>query len=214
MQKYLYQNKHIVAAIVLLLIIIISIFIFNINQKENTAIKIPEETEEIINDDLTENYYIDLKGAVNSPGVYKFEEKVTINTAIENAGGFTKNAYTDNINLSHKISDGMVIYIYEKDTVNSIPVLNEEIYIEESINSKISIIENNSIENVPENNLVNINYADINLLMTLSGIGEVKANAIISYRQSIGQFMHIEEIQNVNGIGSSTYESIKDSITI
>ena len=50
--------------------------------------------------------------------------------------------------------------------------------------------------------------------MTLSGIGEAKANSIISYRQENGNFKSIEEIKNVSGIGDSVYEKIKDYITL
>lgn len=51
--------------------------------------------------------------------------------------------------------------------------------------------------------------------MTLNGIGEVKAQAIIDYRAGpSGPFETIEEIQEVSGIGPSTYDNIKDFITV
>lgn len=61
---------------------------------------------------------------------------------------------------------------------------------------------------------VNINTADKTALMTLTGIGEVKAQAIIDYRTTNGPFETIEEIQEVSGIGPSTYANIKDHITV
>ncbi len=62
---------------------------------------------------------------------------------------------------------------------------------------------------------VNINTADAALLDTLPGIGLAKAGAIIKYRQEHGAFVRIEDIQNVNGIGSgSTYEKIAPFITV
>ena len=69
-----------------------------------------------------------------------------------------------------------------------------------------------SAELVPEP--VNINTADAEELMTLPGIGEVKARAIIEYRELYGGFVSAEEITEVAGIGSVTYERIKDCITI
>ena len=61
---------------------------------------------------------------------------------------------------------------------------------------------------------VDINTADAEELMTLPGIGEVKARAIIEYRELYGGFVSVEEITEVTGIGSVTYERIKDHITI
>ena len=63
------------------------------------------------------------------------------------------------------------------------------------------------------NNLININTADIYVLMTLNGIGEVLANNIIEYRKK-NLFNSIEEIKNVKGVGNYVYEKIKDYITI
>ena len=50
--------------------------------------------------------------------------------------------------------------------------------------------------------------------MTLSGIGESKAQAIISYREQHGEFKEIEELMQVSGIGESVFEQIKDHITL
>ncbi len=60
---------------------------------------------------------------------------------------------------------------------------------------------------------ININTANVELLMELNGIGEVKANAIIEYRTNYGDFASLEEIMNVKGIGEKTFEKIKDYIT-
>ena len=61
---------------------------------------------------------------------------------------------------------------------------------------------------------MNINTASINELKTLTGIGESKAKAIISYREKNGGFKSIDEIKKVSGIGNATYEKFKDNITI
>lgn len=63
-------------------------------------------------------------------------------------------------------------------------------------------------------NKVNINTASLEELDSLPGIGPVYAQRIIDYRQSNGGFKSIEEIQNVKGIGSKTFEKLKDRITI
>lgn len=62
--------------------------------------------------------------------------------------------------------------------------------------------------------IININTADAEELKKLNGIGNVKAEAIIDYRQNNGFFNSVEEIKSVKGIGEATYLKIKNYITI
>ena len=62
--------------------------------------------------------------------------------------------------------------------------------------------------------MININTATSEELQTLSGIGEVKAAAIIAYREEHGIFKDISEIMNVSGIGEKTFEKIRGRITV
>jgi competence protein ComEA len=61
---------------------------------------------------------------------------------------------------------------------------------------------------------VNINTATSEELQTLSGIGESKANKIITYRQQNGSFKTIDELCNVSGIGEKTLESLRQYICV
>jgi len=188
--------------------------------------------QNIESENENDNYkiFVDVKGAVKNPGVYEVENNSIVNDIIKLAGGFTSNAYQNSINLSKRIQDEMVIYVYTKSEIskhqsenNSDNSINNEsckvpdYNIYECINDKHSIIENG--ENVKNdndviNNVVNINIASVNELTTLTGIGESKALAIIKYREDNGNFTKIEDIMNVSGIGEKAFEKIKDSITV
>lgn len=125
---------------------------------------------------------VQIIGEVNNPNVYEVQMGIRLNELIEIAGGFTENADIKQVNLALLLTDQMKI------TIPSILDSEEKV-------SKI-----------------NINTADLALLMTLNGIGEVKAQAIIDYRETHGPFKTIEEIMKVKGIGLKTFEKIKDYI--
>ena len=61
---------------------------------------------------------------------------------------------------------------------------------------------------------VNLNQASAEELMTLTGIGSSRAEAIIRYRQEVGPFRSIEDVMNVSGIKESAFEKIRKDITV
>ncbi|WAA11521.1 helix-hairpin-helix domain-containing protein [Fervidibacillus halotolerans] len=137
---------------------------------------------------------VDVKGAVNKLGVYKVEEGERIIDVIQRAGGFTDEADVDQINLSERVTDEMVIYV---------PKIGEE--------KKTPLVIGGGGKKQDQ---ININDADEQLLQTLPGIGPSKAQAIVQYRKENGPFKEIEELMNISGIGEKTFEKIKDSITV
>ena len=212
----------------LTIIIFVTILIYIIYTKNNleknklndieivSNIEIPkEEKTEIV------KYHIDIKGAVKKPGVYKLNSNLTVNDVINEAGGLTKEADTSLINLAKKITDEMVIIVYTKEEVKKSNLVNTVIKVVEKecvcpniendgcLNNEIK----DNITNKDNNGLVNINTATKEELQTINGIGESKANNIIKYRESNGNFKTIEEIKNVEGIGDTLYETIKIYIT-
>ena len=216
MKKFIYKNKRAVLTIFFVsfftLIIMLKIII---NKDNNTTIV--EENEELEKIEMKENenkeevYYVDLKGAVKSPGVYSVSSNKRVIDVINMAGGLLDNSDTTYINLSKYVEDEMVIIIYTKEELTD---TNNK--IDTSINDAYYDINNsNNINNNKDNNgLININTATLEELMTLPGIGQTKANNIVNYRETNGKFNSIEEIQNVKGIGNSIYEKIKNNITI
>ncbi len=61
---------------------------------------------------------------------------------------------------------------------------------------------------------IDINRADPWLLEALPGIGEVLAQRIVDYRSTNGPFKRIEDLLKVSGIGSATFDQIRDCITV
>ena len=61
---------------------------------------------------------------------------------------------------------------------------------------------------------LNINQATVDQLCELDGIDNVKASAIVGYREAHGPFASIEDIKHVKGIGDTIFEGIKDHITV
>ena len=209
----------------------LSVYLYYLNESFNCPIC--EECEKEI---AEQKMYVDIKGNVKNPGVYEVTSNNIVNDVINLAGGFTKNAYTKNINLSKKVTDELVIYVYSKSEYSNFHKKEEDdnqkncssndYNIDNCLGSS-SIIstgneknetneknENTNSSNNQENELVNINTATKEKLMTLNGIGESKAVSIIEYRENNGGFKSIEEIKNVSGIGEAAFEKIKSNITI
>ena len=228
-----YVLKHYKMIILVITITLLSAFLFfvvySVIPKKSIA-KSNEVEKTLTNERPIEEveinyYYVDIKGAVNNPGVYQLRKGSRVVDVVREAGGFVDNADTSVLNLSKKITDEMVIIIYTKDELKE--YLENSQNIEEVI--KITEKECNcpdptingaciekEISNIERDfsDKISINKATINDLMTLPGIGESKANNIINYRLEHGQFDNIDDIKNVSGIGDSIFDKIKDFITL
>lgn len=223
MLRFLKKYKYVITIFLFMLIIFYIVFVkVNLKSKEKNlvdnqvVINEVEKVEVDLKDDLV---YVDIKGAVKKPGVYKINSDKKIIDVITMAGGLMENANTDNINLSKKVTDEMVIIIYTNEEVKNsnivdtvIKVIDKEcvcpnIQNDGCINTEI----NDSITNV--NKAININTATLEELMSINGLGEAKAKAIIKYREENGYFKIIDDLLNVSGIGEALFEKIKEYIT-
>lgn len=230
-KDFVYEHKINIALWgVLLLIIILSnagIYYCLAEEIKNIDVssKVEVDTEKTVKDSNNEiKYYkFDIKGAVANPGVYKIEESARIIDAINMAGGLLENADTSVNNLSKFIKDEMVIIIYTKDEVlNFSEVIEKEIKENDTCKKNNDVILNDSCinndqEKESNNDIdkkISINTADLDLMITLPGIGEEKAKTIIAYRNEHGVFEKIEDIMNVSGIGEKLFEKLKDYITV
>ena len=169
---------------------------------------------------------VDVKGAVLNPGVYEFS-KGTVLDAITKAGGLLENADTNYLNLSKKLKDEMVILIYTKEEIADFEngnqlqlpietcvcpeIKNDGCLKDEDVVTNRKEEESVTVEEGPH--VISILTATKEEWMLLPGIGETKANAIIEYRNTNG-FQSIEDLKNVKGIGDSTFEKIKEYLTM
>ena len=226
-KNYLQNNTLKIILLVIVLILYVAQFIFmnyivntkldTINDSKN-ELSLNLESEVIENEEEQEEYiYIDIKGQVKKPNVYKLLKGSRVNDAIQASGGLSKDANTRFVNLSKVLNDGDVIVIYSNSEIKKAQK-TETIYVEtpcvcEEVKNDACYKEDNSSTNI-SNGLININTSSKEELMTLNGIGESKANAIIEYREKNGKFKNIQDITLVTGISQTIYDKIKNNITI
>ena len=156
-------------------------------------------------------------GAVSAPGVYELPAGSRIIDAVEAGGGFLPEAEEACCNLAEEIVDGCQIYIMTKAESCADGQTEKKAGIQTSPDSDMQTTDRNVRSNSApalENGLVNLNTADVAALMTLPGIGESRAKAIISYREQHGAFAKIEDIMKISGIKQAAFSKIKDKITV
>lgn len=180
-------------------------------------------------------------GAVENPGVYTLKEGSRLVNAIEAAGGCTEDGDADYLNLAYECADSMRIVVPTKKEADKlrkeaaegdfsgadgiyagistgIDAIHQDAYIENFSKEKNKEDNSDSVKDesmeASEGKLININTASKEELMTLSGVGEAKATAIIEYREANGGFKEITDIMQVSGIKEGSYNKFKDKITI
>ena len=144
-----------------------------------------------------ELFMVDVKGEVHAPGVYELPADGRVKDAIAMAEGLTDEANELAINFAQKVEDQMVIYVPHEDDDSGLPE-NTTTGAGEASGATV----------------ININTASEQELMTLSGIGQAKAQQIIQYREENGLFDVPEDLMNVSGIGEKSFETLKDSIKV
>ncbi len=229
LRKY---NK--IILVILLIIVLITFFSLKYILTTHKSVVIKDNSllatsNELSTNDDKNTVKVDIKGAIKNPGVYELNANDRVEDVILKSGGILDEADISVINLSKKVFDEMVIIIYTKEEVEK--MLNgEDVIIDNIITNKEVIfpdikndatINNTSSTNKVDENettvnksIININTATIDELDSLPGIGNSKAQNIIDYRNINGNFETIEDIMNVNGIGTAIYEQIKTYITV
>lgn len=210
--KYYFIEGGILGAAALLAVIFM---LFNQSGKTQTELAFHEGVTNFTSDSFRDNQatsqekkeqdselFVDVKGAVNKPGMYEAQGKMRVWDAVGLAGGVQENADTKQVNFSQRISDQMVIYI---------PVVGE--VLPETETAK-EVANENSQSEAADSDKVELNKASETELQTLTGIGQKKAQEIIRYREENGGFKSIEDLKNISGFGEKTIEKLKEQITV
>ena len=147
-------------------------------------------------------------GHVMSPGVYQLMDGSRVCDAINAAGGPSEDADAQMLNQAAAVTDGMRIYV---------PSAEETKGMDRSDQSESGLLNGNTAvgeKGGKDSARINLNTATKEQLMTLSGIGESKAQSILDYRQEKGKFSRTEDIMNIPGIKQGVYDKIKDHISV
>lgn len=162
--------------------------------------KFEEEIVLITEEQIDQRIFIDVKGAVEAPGVYQMGANSRVIDCIEKAGGFLIDAEQKRVNLAQRAEDQMVIYI---------PMKGEDLSEFEQL-----LPDKPVTQSTTDMSKVDLNKATKEELKSLIGIGDVKAESIIAYREENGSFEKIEDIKNISGIGEATFEKLRESIQV
>jgi competence protein ComEA len=145
---------------------------------------------------------VDVRGAVNKPGVYTLPLGSRVQDALALAGDLTSNADTRPLNLARRLNDGEQIIV---------PVIGE---VPPTLIAPPGRGSASSIPTKTPGDKININTATLTELDTLPGIGPAIAQRIIDYRTQNGDFRTIEDLKKVRGIGDALFNQIKDVISV
>jgi competence protein ComEA len=136
--------------------------------------------------------FVDVTGAVNTPGVYTLTASSRVIDAIKAAGGSAPGADLSTINLARVLADG------------------EQIYVDAAVTNSKGV----RVSTTKRSGPININRATVGDFDSLDGIGPVIANRIVSYRKTHGPFITVEDLQKVSGIGAAKFAQIKSKIRV
>ena len=152
-----------------------------------------------------------VSGAVVKPGVYTLQEGDRLEDAVDAAGGPTSGADLSAVNLALRVADERYYYIPKLGELPP-PAASPPISTEGSEFSD-GLPAGDSSAGLP-GGLIDLNTALLSTLITLPGIGDVRAQSIIDYREQNGPFKSVSEVTQVPGIGKTTYGNFQDLVTV
>lgn len=171
-------------------------------------------TQPVNSSEAAKKLYVDVKGKVKQPGIYSFSPNERVYHIISRAGGLLQDADRNRINLAMLLTDGMVVWIpsaadkTSMSTTSTTPLATPCSEVQ-AISSSLHPTSTSS-----SSNKINLNTATLDQLLSLPGVGEAKAKAILSYREKKGGFSSVQQLLEVTGIGEKMFEKIKEKVSI
>ncbi len=166
--------------------------------------------------------WVHVCGQVRFPGVYELEQGSRVWDAVQAAGGLTQEADEESVNLALIVADGSKVTIPSKSGPENGEAQEGAVFGggqqmegggEEWYEAPPQTRESDSGREIAAG-LVDINRAGEAELVTIPGIGQTRAQAILSYREEHGPFAAIEDIMQVTGIKEGLFAKIRDYITV
>lgn len=136
--------------------------------------------------------YVHVSGAVRDPGLYIVPDGSRLVDAVAAAGGFTKKADRDGVNLARPVADGEQVVVPRKGEKSAAP----------------------ATPGGPGAATVNLNTADQTALESLPGIGPALAQRILQWREDNGRFTSVDDLLAVSGIGDKMLATLRDLVTV
>lgn len=129
---------------------------------------------------------VDVTGAVARPGVYRLPSGARVTDAVRRAGGATRAAVLEAINLAAQLTDGQQVVVPRRGAPGAAAVGAS-----------------------PEEGPISLGTATVDQLDTIDGIGPVTARKIVEYREQQGGLASVDQLDQVSGIGPATMESLR-----
>jgi len=158
-----------------------------------------------------ERIFVYIVGAVKNPGLYEIDKNTLVYDIINTAGGLKPEADMNYINMAQKININSMLKVLTEKERKEQQRQSALLIVIDNIESTVSAEDQNDSR---QSGKININTAGKSELTVLPGIGDKRAQDIITYRQTSGAFKKIEDIMLVNGIKESIFNSIKDLIIV
>jgi competence protein ComEA len=143
---------------------------------------------------------VEMRGAIEAPGVYELAPGARLQDALAAAGGLTEEADLSTVNLARRLRDGELIVILALPVPGSTPTLPPP--------------DAGDAADVKESRVrININTATAEELEALPGVGEVIATRIVAYREQNGPFRSVDDLIHVEGIADRAIDDMRELVT-
>ena len=143
---------------------------------------------------------VEMRGEVESPGVYELSPGARLQDAIAAAGGLTEEADLSTVNLARRLRDGEMLVILALPAAGSTPMVPSTDPPDDATSAR-------SLSKI------DINTATANELEILPGVGEVIAARIVTYREQHGPFRSVDDLIHVEGISDRAIDELRELVT-